>query len=126
MAEEKKQLSLEEKVAQLDPEKYDMPRDKAQIREWRDRLTHLTVMKDFVTHPGAKELVEAGKQEVKRIQAKLDTDRDLLLNPNRLGERAALLAEKDTHAFYLSIFNVNPEAEIAMIEKAVDLELKPE
>lgn len=124
MAEEPKHLTVDEKLAQLNINDYDMPRDKAQIMGWRDRLQELNVMKDFVHHPGAQVLIRAGRQEVMRINALLN-DRDLLLNPNRLGERAALLAERDTHLFYLKIFDVNPEQEIEMIEKAVDLELKP-
>lgn len=124
MAEEKKYLTVDEKLAQLNINDYDMPRDKAQIMGWRDRLLQLNVMKDFVHHPGSVVLIRAGREEIIRINALLN-DRDLLLNPNRLGERASLLAERDTHLFYLHIFDVNPEQEIEMIEKAVDLELKP-
>lgn len=124
MPEERKYLTVDEKLAQLNINDYDMPRDKAQIVAWRDRLQQLNVMKDFVQHPGARELIRAGRQEIVRIN-KLLEDRDLLLNPNRVGERAVLLAERDTHFFYLHIFDVNPEQEIEMIEKAVDLELKP-
>lgn len=125
MAEKDKPKTLDDKLAELDPKSFPMQRDQQMIQGWRERVTYLTVLKDFIQHPATKLLIDAGRTEIISIKRKLENDPDLLLNPNRVGERAALIAEKKVHMFYLNLLNVHPENELADIEAAINLEFEP-
>lgn len=111
--------SLEHKLAELSEEDFPLASDKKLLREWRDRVSHLHVIRDFIKHPAVAEFVKIGLERIADID-KMTKSRDLLLNPARHDELTALVVERDIHMLYLNFFDVNPDAELTGIESAVD------
>src|SRR5260221_11684947 len=98
-------MALLEELAKLNPNKYDK-RSADLIRAWKDRVPHLDAIKDYVAHPVTQELAQTAREQIARINQKLQEE-DLLLNPNRSAERAAFLGEKRAHQLYLALFTRN-------------------
>lgn len=115
---------IEHKLAEIKPEDFPLPSDQALLREWRGRVERLHVMQDFIRHPAVAEFVQIGLERIDTIDLLFKKDRDLLLNPNRLVERTALVVEREVHEMYLKFFDVNPDRELHDIEKAIDIHLK--
>lgn len=110
-------MSLEEKLAKLNPTKYDR-RSAADILAWKDRVPELAALADWLGHPVTQQWMRGKHEEVARIQAKLSTDRTLTQ-----AQRDQLFGEMDAHQFDLAQFRKNPAAELETIERHVDLEL---
>lgn len=110
---------IEHLLAELKPDDFPLASDQALLREWRDRVSDLHVMQDFIRHPAVAKFVQIGLERIEAINIKFSKDRDLLLNPNRITERTALVVEREVHEMYLKFFDVNPDAELKDIETAI-------
>ena len=100
-------MTLEEKLNQLNPGSFEH-RSAEVIKAWKDRVPHLSAIKDYVQHPITQELADEARRLIADIDAKLKTDEKLLLNPSKATERAALIGEKRAHKLHLGLFTRNP------------------
>lgn len=109
--------TLEEKLAGLNPQDYDSPKDRELINSWKERVPMLAAQQGFKDHPITAELARITKEHIENIKAQLLSDEDM----SEL-DRRVLIREKKLHEFYLGLFTKDPSAELQLIDKAVSLE----
>jgi hypothetical protein len=115
----KKEKTLQEKLNLLNPDDYDDPKAKEDIKNWKDKSLKLAAQMDFKNHPVTCELANEAKKEIRRIKTQLFSQEDM---PEI--ERKALFREKKTHEFYLALFVKDPIKELEAIDEMVSYELE--
>lgn len=90
----------------------------AQIQSWEERMSALTVQKDWLAHPSTEALRHVAEERLRGIRAVLAETEEL---PE--AERKALFAERRAHLAYLAILTDDPGLELQSIERQINDEL---